>query len=350
MRKLIRVGMITLVGVLLVFCGSAAAKEKVYTMKFLSIAPEIHPTGKSLADALRRVEERTGGKLKIDFLYIGQSPYKGNEAVRLIRDGLVDGTDVMNGYCVGDLPYLGVAELPFMFPEYTRDYHEFYATGEKVWNHPTMKTIMDKEWNRFNAVVMGRFYWGINEMSIRQPVNSPEELKNLQFRDYSPEGADALKAIGASAATMTAADVYTALQRGTCDGLISSLQTTLYAKWYEVCKAAYILHFRCSASHVIYNNKKINALPPEYQQILKEETQKACDEILEFTINDTYRIEKWMADELKWTVVYPSNEEYKAMRAKVKKEAWPKWLKRMGEKGKPALDACLEAAGDTEGM
>ena len=54
----------------------------------------------------------------------------------------------------------------------------------------------------------------------------PADLKNLQIRDYSPEGADALKTLGASVATMTASDVYNAIQRGLCDGLISSLQTT----------------------------------------------------------------------------------------------------------------------------
>jgi len=350
MRKLIRVSMITLVGILLVFCGSAAAKEKVYNLKYVSVAHVLTPTGKSVVGALKRIEERTGGNLKIEFIYIGQSPYKGNDALRLCRDGLVDGIEIMNGYCVGDSPYLGVAELPFLFPEYMDDYNEFYATGEKVWNHPTIKNHMDKEWERFNADVMCRFYWGINEMCAIKTIKSPEDLKGMRFRDYSPEGADALKAIGASAATMTAADVYTALQRKTVQGFLSSIQTSVYAKWFEPCNSAYILHFRCSSSHIIFNKNKINALPPEYQQICREEFQKASDEILEVTIKDTKRLEKWLADQPGWSVVYPTPEEYKAMRAKVKKEAWPKWLERMGEKGRPALEACLEAAGDTEGL
>jgi TRAP-type C4-dicarboxylate transport system substrate-binding protein len=350
MKKRITAGLIIICLAVVWIPAVALAGDKIYRWKFISVAPEAIPTGKYLSDALKRVAKRTDGKLKIRFVYIGQTPFKGNEALKVIRDGLAEGIDMLSGYCVGDSPYLGVAELPFLAPKYTRDYKEFYATSERIWNNPTMTEIMDKEWARFNAVSLGRFYWGINEMSTKKPINKPEDMKGFQIRDYSPEGADVLKTLGASATTLTASDVYPALQRGICDGILSSLQTTLYAKWYEVLNNAYILHFRSSSSHLLFNRDKFNSLPPEYQQVLREELQKACDDILEFTVQDTYRIEKWLAEELGWTVTYPSQEEYSQMRTLAKKEAWPKWLERIGPEGKPALDACLKAAGDQEGL
>ena len=339
------------IGLLVVFLtpGSAPAKDKTWRWKFIAIAPKMLPTGKYLADAFDRVAKRTDGKLNIQFVYIGQTPYKGNEGLRVVRDGLAEGMDVLNGYNAGDCPFLGVAELPFLTPEYTRDYHAFYAASEKVWTNPVLTATMDKEWAKFKAVPLGRFYWGINELMTRKPVTSIKDLKGLQIRDYSPEGADMLAAFGASATQMTGADVYPALQRGICDGIISSIQVTLYAKWFEVLKSAYILHFRASSSHLVFNKDKYDSLPPEYQKILKEELKTACGQILEFTVKDTMRIEKKYAEEMKWTVTYPTPEDYREMRGLAKKHAWPKWLKRVPG-GKEVLNACLAAVGDNEGF
>ncbi|MBU2548705.1 MAG: TRAP transporter substrate-binding protein DctP [Proteobacteria bacterium] len=348
MKRLLNVCLVIGMAIVLMTPAAGSAQDTVYRWKFIAIAPVQLPTGKFLADAFERVKKQTDGKLNIQFVYIGQTPYKGNDALRVIRDGLAEGIDMLNGYNAGDSPYLGVAELPFLTPEYTRDYNEFYATSERVWNNPVLAAAMRKEWDRFNAEPVGRFYWGINEISSKKPIRKPADLKGLQIRDYSPEGADVLKAFGASATQLTGADVYPALQRGICDGIISSMQGTLYAKWFEVLNSAYILHFRASSSHLVFNKGKYDSLPEEYRKILKVELKKATDQILEFTVKDTYRIEKKFAEELKWVVTYPGSEDYKTMRGTAKKAAWPKWLERVGPEGKAVLEACMKAAGDNK--
>jgi TRAP-type C4-dicarboxylate transport system substrate-binding protein len=331
-----------------VLCLPGAAAEKTYKWKFLAVAPDAHPNGKILIEAFKRIEERTGGRLKIQYVNFMQTPYKADEALRTVRDGLAEGVSMLCGYNTVDAPLLGAVELPFLLPNYEKDYHRFYATVETAWEHPVVGRMVQKVWDQFHAVPVGRIDWGVNEIFARSEVRNPAGLKGKQLREYSAEGADTLKALGGSAVVMTGAEVYTSLQRGVTDGFISSCQSAQMLKWFEVVKSLYVVHWKGGSSFFLYNKEKMNSLPPDFQKILAEEHQAASKAINEFTAQYIPKCESFMAGQEGWSVTYPTQEEYTLLRNIAKKDSWPKWIERVGPAGKEMLNACLEAVKDPD--
>jgi len=338
---------------LVMFCvmfsaAEADQKAKVYNWKFLAVAPDMHPNGKILIEAFKRIESRTNGQLKIQFVNFMQTPYKADEALRVVRDGLADGVSMLCGYNTTDAPLLGATELPFLQLTFEKNYHTFYEIVDKVWNHPEVDKRVQKVWDQFDAVPVGRINWGINEIFGRSEISKPADLSGKQIREYSPEGAETLKALGGSAAVLTGAEVYPALQRGVADGFISSCQSAQLLKWFEVSKSLYVVHWKGGSSFFLYNKSKLNSLPPDFRKILIEEHQVAAKAINDFTTNFIPKCEEFMSGQTGWTVNYVTQEEYTQLRKIARQNAWSNWIKRVGPEGGAMLNYCLEAIGDSE--
>ncbi len=349
-KKIMSLALVLVFISVLPLTGQAA--EKVFKWKYISVPPVAHPTGRIMADAVKKIAERSQGRLIVEFVSYMEAPYKGNEALRLVRDGLFEGVEMLNGYCTGDAPLLSAVELPFMLPNYIQDVGQFYATYDKVWSNPKVSQAMQKVWDKYNSVPMGRFYYDPQVLSTRKgkEVKGPADLKGLQIREYSAEGADMLKSIGATAAIMTAKEVYTALQRGMCDGVMAGCFAVKIAKWYEVLNHWYIWNVKASASHVLFNKAKVKQLPPDLKQILKEEIAAGCKKVNENMAKMSALCEESFVKEAGWTMHYPSQEDWAYLRNLAKKEAWPKWVKRVGPQGKALLNTSLKVLGDAEGL
>ena len=83
-----------------------------------------------------------------------------------------------------------------------------------------------------------------------------------------------LQAFGASAATVTAAEVTVALQRKIVDGAITAAIPAYDWKFYEVAKYGYMLDFQMSHQIVGVNLSELNKLPADLQKIVRDKSKE----------------------------------------------------------------------------
>lgn len=350
---------IVLLAILIVSCAQPAQPAQqpasqpaaqTFRWKYINAVPAAapHVNVTVFLPHIANIEKRSNGRLKIDWVNWAETPYKGSDALRVARDGLSQGCEVLFGYVTGDAPMLGGPELQYMAPE-KMDLNQLYSLYGKMWSNPKVKAdVLDKVMNDFNSVSLGIYHWGPQPFWLTKEVKKPTDLKGMQIREFSSEGADMLKALGASATLITAAEVYTALQRGMCDGLIAAPQAMLAGKWYEVIKYGYLSNTRITANSFTINKKAWDSLPPDLQKIMSEEIAAACKELNVANIDDSLNLYNTFKTKMGFTLNEDTPEDYQYIRNLCKENVWPNWLKRVGPQGKDVLNRCFEAMGASE--
>ena len=334
-------------GLALTAVEAQAAK---FEWQYFSVAPPLHPYAEILTKHFDAIEERTDGELSIDLVYFGETPYKGAEAEKLMRDGLVEMTEWLLGYSTSTYPILSGPELPFLAPSRTGA-NEMIAAMDGAWASEDVSAALGEILARHDAKQLSRFYWAPQNHWLTEPIDSPDGFKGLKIREFSAEGIDFTKAIGATPVSMTAPDVYSALQRGTLDGVVTASTSMTGLKWGEVLKAGYITNFKLTISLILVSEDAFDSLPPEYQTVLQEEVDAATTEILEYMASGEEAMHEQLKKEYGFTINYATDEDYTKLRNIAKEAVWPNWVERVGpDSGKPVVNGVLEALGAPERM
>jgi TRAP-type C4-dicarboxylate transport system substrate-binding protein len=327
--------------------GAAAAK---FQWRYYSVSPSFHPYSKILQKHFDNIRERTNGDLSIDLVYFGETPYKGSEADNIMRDGLGEMTEWLLGYSTSTYPLLSGPELPFL-PVEKMDPARHIKAMDQAWQSPSVAAELETILKQHHAVRLSRFYWPPQNYWLSKPVEKPADFKGLKIREYSAEGIDFTKAIGAIPVSMTAPDVYAALQRGALDGVVTASTSMEGLKWGEVLNSGYITNFKLTISLILVSQRAYDSLPPEGQKVLSEEVQSATQEILDFMAANEGKIHQMLRDKYDFKIVDAKAEDYDKLREIAKTQVWPAWIKRVGEDvGKPIINDVLETLGAPDRM
>lgn len=328
------------------FAASASAAE--FEWRYYSVSPLGHPYSQILDKHFKEIQKRSGDKLKIDLVYFGETPYKGAEAEKLMRDGLGEMTEWLVGYSTSTYPLLSAPELPFLPTAAMKPADQIPAL-DKAWQSPSVAAELQGILDRHKAVRLSRFYWPPQNHWLNKAIDGPAGFKGLKIREYSAEGIDFTTAIGATPVSMTAPDVYAALQRGALDGVVTASTSMTGIKWGEVLKAGYITNFKLTISLILVSQREYDKLPPDVQKILTEEVNKATDEILAFMVDNETKLHEQLKKDYGFTITYAKPEDYTALRKIAQEAVWPAWVDRVGpEVGKPLINDVLTALGAPE--
>lgn len=329
-------------------CAAATAHAAEFEWRYYSVSPQGHPYSAILTEAFDRIEERSGGRLDIDLVYFGETPYKGAEAEKLMRDGLGEMTEWLVSYSTSTYPLLSAPELPFL-PVSRMDPAAHIVAQDKAWQSPEIAEELQSVLDRHHAINLTRFYWPPQNHWLTTVANGPEDLKGLKIREYSAEGIDFTTAIGAIPVSMTAPEVYSALQRGALDGAVTASTSMTGIKWGEVLKAGYITNFKMSISLILVSEDAFESLPEDIRPIVREEVTRATDEILAFLVENEDALHRQLERDYGFTMVYASEKDYAALRKVAMEAVWPNWVERVGhETGTKLLNGALSALGAPE--
>ena len=109
-----------------------------------------------------------------------------------------------------------------------------------------------------------------------KPIKSPDDLKGLRIRTPgAPIWQESVRALGATPVALSFGEMYSALQSKAIDGCELVYANIVGGNLYEVLK------YSSETGHILLINfevtsaKWFNSLPPEYQQIVVEECDKA---------------------------------------------------------------------------
>ena len=239
----------------------AAGKKE---LSFQSNYPPMHPTVKlAFQPWMKSVEEKSGGKLKINF-FPPKAIVKEKELFDSIESGLLDIGSTRFGTNPGKFPIFAITELPLLFPS--------SLTGAKVvWKlfekYPEMQ-------NEFKGV---RLLWIWNSatahvMTTKKAVKTLEDMKGLKIIGYTPTMLETIKALGANPVHLSPLDSYLALQRGMADGIIIAYPGCRALKLQEACKYATESSVLTIPFYAIMSPTAYDGLSADMKSIINETT------------------------------------------------------------------------------
>jgi len=252
--KPICTAIVTAVSVALLAAPQFAQGEQVF--RAVSAFPKTNPLTQSFLRFIDKANKNSKGLFTIRYIG-GPEVTKPREQPNAMRNGLFDMMYGPGPYYVGLLP-----ELEFY--HYTVP-KEARANGLYDLFRPVMKEKM-------GARFMGWFDsgWGLHLFTVNEPKRTASggiDLTGLKLRS-SPAYRDFIKVLGGTAVVMSGGEMYTALQRGTIDGMGTSVQSVVDLKLVKFVK--YRIDPPMTHPGILMNvNQKVwDSLPKEAQDLL----------------------------------------------------------------------------------
>jgi len=218
-------------------------------------------------DYAKRVEARSGGKIKIDIAHSGST---GDWPQSI--EGLLIGTNDIVLQSVGTLDRYNTIAGIEAYPYLIRDIGHFKA----VYYGTIGRELFDDIAKKTGFRIIGAGYRGARHMSSNKLVEKLDDLKGVKLR-VPPLKMYRLtwEYLGASPVPMGVAELFTSLQQGVVDGQENPLEVIQDQKFYEVQKYVIETGHVLGAMTFIFSEAKFQSLPEETRKILIEEGEAA---------------------------------------------------------------------------
>lgn len=248
--------------------GSQYSKEKPLVIKFSHVTTADSPKGKAADKFKELMEQKTGGKVKVE-TYPSSQLYGDKDEMENLQLGNVQIIAPSITKLVGLNPQFQIVDMPFLFKD--RDAVIKFWDGElgtKLLNSLDTKNIK------------GIAMWenGFKHFTSRKPIAKPEDFKGQKFRTQSGKVLDAqFKALGAGNQVIPFGETYTALQQGTVDGQENTFNNIDTQKYAEVQKYLLVSEHGRLDYVVLVNKKWYDGLPQDiktaFDAAMKEATE-----------------------------------------------------------------------------
>lgn len=313
--------------------ATAQAKPIVWNLPHIA-APTYYHTVNYQAWAAK-VKEKSGGRLEIR-VHPASSLYPGPELLPAVLDGRSEVGTVLAAYLTDVLLEMGPLELPFMTSNMLE--HKKAAMALR----PFYTEMLAKKGLKLLSINT----WPSQQMFSTAPIRTVADWKGKKIRVYGADTANIARILGAAPVNIAFGEVYTALEKRTVDGAMTSATNAEPMKFFEVAKFINYWYIAgASQEWLVANQKAWDALPKDLQQAVVDAVKESNLEDKEWTdaIGFDSRIRRRLPD-LGMTIVDPPKEEIEKARA-LAKGAWDTWLGRTGGDGKRGLELALKALG-----
>ncbi len=230
-----------------------ASPAGVRELKVAHSLPTSHPVHKGLEEFKRLLEEKSGGKMKID-IFPSEQLGTETQCLEKVQAGTLDITKVSAAAIGNFVPSYQIFGLPYIFND-----EEHYW---KVLDGPVGEEMLDVLKTRGDGSPsglqgLGYFDSGSRSFYTVDPVASPADLKGKKIRVMNDQVAmDMVQAMGGSPTPISFGELYTALKQGTVDGAENNPPSFVSSRHYEICKN-YVLDHHSRIPDVILISSKV---------------------------------------------------------------------------------------------
>jgi TRAP-type transport system periplasmic protein len=216
------------------------------------------------------VEERTGGRIKVDVFPAAQL---GSEVAMIegVRMGSLDASvaHVANASTV--VPELALFSVPYLFKD--RDHYE-RVLGDPRFHDRIEALVAGKN---LGLKVIGYYSAGVRTLYTRRgPATTPEGLKGTKIRVMNnPVEAKVWNTLGTIPTPMNFGEVYQALQSGVLDAAENAPSVIETNRHYEAAKTIILTDHQRSICLLLMNEKKLASLPADLQKLVLDAARDA---------------------------------------------------------------------------
>lgn len=219
------------------------------------------------ADYAKRVEKRSGGKIRIEIAHSGTT---GDWPQSI--EGLKNGTNDIVLQSIGTLDRYDTIASIAAYPYLIRDIIHFRA----VYYGPLGRELFAEIAKKTGFHIIGAGYRGARQLSSNKLVEKLDDLKGLKLR-VPPLKISQLtwEYLGASPVPMGIAELYTSLQQGVVEGQENPLELIAALNLDEVQKYVIETAHVLGSMTFIFSDSRFKALPEEVRTILQQEGEAA---------------------------------------------------------------------------
>ena len=291
---------------------------------FLPPVSNVHT--KLLTPWTKKIEQESGGRLKIDIypsMQLGGTP---PQLYDQARDGVADITWTLPGSTPGRFPKIEVFELPFVAQKRgianakaVQDFYQTHLRDEFKEVHPLCV------WAHDHGLV-----------HANKQIKTMGDLKGLKLRSPTRLAGDALKALGANGIPMPIPQVPEALAQRVLDGCVVPWEVVPAIKVHELVK----FHTEIAGSPTLYtatfiiamNKAKYDSLPADLKKVIDQNSGQAFAAAAGKMWDEQALVVEEMVRKRGNTVTVLDKDEA-ARWAKATQPVVDAWLKQANEKG-----------------
>jgi len=223
-----------------------------------SVWPPKNQHSVGLEEFAKKVNAATQGELELVVHSGGALGYKGPELLKVVRDGLVPVSDMLISGVAGDEKIFQIATIPFL----VRDFNELQTLIN------ISRPYFDKAAKKWGQKILYTAPWPGAGLWTKKKITTLADMKGLKTRTYDKNGALVMEAVGATPLALPFSEVYTSLQTGVIDSVMTSSPTAVDAKFWEVLKYFEPLNITIATNMVTVNEKAFDKLPKAQQDAL----------------------------------------------------------------------------------
>lgn len=207
---------------------SCKKKDGVKILKLGHHIDTKHPVHKAMVFFGERLEEKSGGKLKVS-IYPNAQLGGERECLELLQIGSLDITKVSAAVLENFIPEYKVFSVPYLFRD---KQHMFNVFDSEVGRNLLLKG------EQFRLRGLTFYDAGSRSFYMKDlQIEKPSDLKNKKIRVQKSNMAIAMvNELGGSPTPISWGELYTALQQGVVDGAENNPPSFYTSKHYEVCK------------------------------------------------------------------------------------------------------------------
>ena len=307
----------------------AKAPAKPIVLKFGSWTSPKGGFGKTKDWYLTEVEKRTNGRVKFE-RYWSSSLAPAKELLDALDAGIADVATIMPSYYPGKLPLGTVASVPGVWENPYDGGMAYHALYKEM-------APLQKELAKYNSRFLSPVIISVYQISTVQRVDSIAALKGVKLRAAGHQ-ATLMKALGAVPVGMSAPEIYTALERGTIDGVCFSPAAITVYGLHQVLKYYWPVSVGGLGIFLGINEDVWKKLPADIRKIMEEVAMVAPENnYRNYEIKgNKAALEKMKAAGVK---TLEASESAKAQVMKVAKESiGDNWVAEQEAKGRPGRE------------
>jgi TRAP-type transport system periplasmic protein len=240
--------------------AAAAAQAEPITLKLNSPAPPWSYVNKEvLAPWAEAVAADSDGTLKVQPFYGGTLGTFGNTYDRVV-DQVVDIGFILTAFAAGKIKQQDVAALPF-------EAENAVLASTALWNIYA-KGITNKELDAVKPLGL----WTFPNAAIhsREPIRSLDDFKGKKLIASNAIAAKIIAALGATPISFRPDEAYTAIQRGTTDGVLMPFTGMETFKVHEVTKHHLDAALGSDAAMLFMNRQRYDSLPAKAKEAIEK--------------------------------------------------------------------------------
>lgn len=292
----------------------------------------------ALEHIAKAAKEKSGGNFVINLRYNEQLS-DAKDVLDGLKVGAFHGGMTAYSYAPAKTPLQGVLDMPFL-PIGDLVLQEKVQDAFQQWK-PAADELARWSAAHFMTILLPQYEF----MGGGKPPRTIEDWKGMRVRALGGLG-DAMKLLGAVPTSVTAPEVYTALDRGMFQAAsfpfaygFTAYKLQEVSKWYTLGMHLGIVH-----NSLNLNVDAWKALPAEYRKILEEARPEAY-RLQRAAYEDADRKAIPLFEKRKLEVIAISPQMREELIAKAGKPAWNQWvadMERQGLPGKEALELVLK--------